>query len=426
MIFSFRYLMRCLTFSDSWKELDACDVLFISHENDKRFLFRGKFYAPIMDSVARYFNDVDTESLTKGIGCISKHKVYSGAKTYSRRWVLNKLASIILGNLSKDDTCYFRLQVKFWNQVLDKATPKAIIIVQADEALCFACYQRGIRIYDFQHGVITDSMPMYGRDFQQGKPKELLPTGYLCWDLDSCDVINRWSVDKGITAHHIGNPWLTRFFIKSNDDLLVNEEVNKITSLFDGNTSLNILVTLQWGLSSCYPNYFSGSECIHSELVKAIRKTKHVNWFVRLHPVQLNNEKVRDEIFSIFSDFENVEIERSTSMPFPLLLTLMDAHVTWDSSSVIEANYVKIPSFVLNPGYFSELQTPVKMRNEVKVKEPLPYSSLCYSNTVTRSKCSPDIEQILNWILRVSKSESTNYNGYLDEKLLRSIVLGRD
>ena len=423
MSYDFYSIVEGLKIKDSWKEINPCDVLLISHENDKVFKFRGKFYSHILDSISCYFDSKNISSMTKGFSRISSDETYANAKTYSRLWLFNKIVSSVLTMVLGDNNVYFKLQARFWKKLISRVEPKVVIIVQADEALCSVCHELGVKVYDFQHGVITDSMPVYGQEFQSQKPKELLPSGYLCWDTDSCNIINSWSLDKGIIAHHIGNPWLHRFGCVEKGDELVQDELNKVSNLFGKNDNVNIVVTMQWGLSSCYPEYFSEGEYLKEELFSVIKNTcTYVNWYIRLHPIQVKDNTIYNALQDKLLGLPNVEIDISTRIPFPLLLSKMDAHVTWDSSSVIEATTLGIPSFVLNPGYFSELQTPKALQGVLKINEPLPYSTDMHHNTVTRSIGTVSSGSVIEWIKTLKKIEN-NKKAEFNSQLLRELII---
>ena len=393
---------------DSWRNIEKCDVLLVCHENDRGYKLSGKWYSPLLDSIAWHLNDLSYSRITKGISQLKSVNTFGEPKLYSRYLINSKIKSIFLKAFRSD--YYYLSQVRLWKEILLKSEASIVIAIQPDEALCHAGKIMNVLVCDYQHGVITDSMPYYGSEFQVTKKSEALPHVYLCWDQPSCDVLNKWTVAKNIPAYNVGHSWLDRFCNVNQLDELVKSELLLIRNM-NSNSKCNVLVTLQWGLSEFYPEFFSDDEFIHNSLVNVIKKcSRDYNWYIRLHPVHVKNEAVKRKICDFFSKIDNVDTEIATSASLPALLSQMHGHITWDSSSVIEATNFAIPSFVMNPGKFSSLQTPTELRGEILIEEGLPYSSKLYSKFVERSSNSIEELTLSNWLQELNFTSASDFN----------------
>lgn len=395
-------IANCLLIKDNWQNIKQCDVLLIGHDNDRGFRYNDKSYSQILDSISWHFGESATFSnITTSLSKYKSFETYGEVKTFNRTLLLIKL-SVLIRNLFGKKGNYLSKKAVFWKKVVLRSNAKMLIVIQPEKALCIAAHELGVPVYDIQHGVISESMPYYGEQFTQGCDTKALPTGYLCWDSVSCNVLKKWTVDRGIQVYNVGNPWLGRFATPSKNDDLVNSELQKIYSIQNiGSEMPHILVTLQWGLADYYPEFFKESEEIHKELITVISETcKSVRWFVRLHPVQLTTDAYK-RISLVLSQYDGVDIDLASSAPLPALLTEMDGHVTWDSSSVIEATQLRVPSFVLNPNNFSSLQTPKNLRDKVRIEEPLPYLEQEKKGFVVRSKKQVDAHFLKDWVMTV-------------------------
>lgn len=400
----FTTLLQYLLVKDSWKALKKADVLLIAHENDRSFLFLNKCYSPILDTIRFYLEE-------KGVLCTGVSKPFDRRK-YSDNYYQDKTINrIFLGNYLLSKLLAFVTQKKYgeikekreifiWTKILLRVNPKTVFSIQPSESLCIACHQLSITIYELQHGVISNNS-YYSNSLNVKKDKKKLPIGYLCWDDYSADYLNLWCITRNIAVIKLGNPWYYRFQKKENHDQLVQS----ILSPYPFSSKKKcILITLQWSLDVFYPNFFTESDLIHPVLLEAMNKLGNtVNWLIRLHPVQMKNPNIIAKVQSLFPKNQNVEIYWATTQPLPLVLGISDAHVTWDSSSVIDASLFNLKSYVLNPthftqGFYADSHHP---HHDVE----LPYAKYELVGLVTRSQNIPNTLALIDWLKNVNLND---------------------
>jgi hypothetical protein len=80
-------------------------------------------------------------------------------------------------------------------------------------------------------------------------------------------------------------------------------------------------------------------------LLSAMKARRGVAWWLRLHPAALDDRAaVEAQIRRTGAEF--VEVDRSTSLPLPMLLAAAHCHATHSSSTVLEAQAMGLPSIV--------------------------------------------------------------------------------
>lgn len=339
---------------DTWHTLDQCDVLLVRHDYNCGYVFQGKAYAHLLDSLG----DVCSKKKLKVQSVAAPFSAIIGTRAHFSPVSLNRAYSIIIfyemiTRLVKGADVGALVarsrKVALWCDILDKAKPKIVIGIQPSEYLCNAGKIKKIPVYDLQHGVINDDHPWYGSRYKITKPIDFLPDGFLCWDTRSAATIEKWGNKKDIRAIIIGNPWFLRFFRDDPEDHLVNEAISK-GNICDNNRPC-ILVTLSWGMKDAHPDIFSNKFLIDA-LERVILDTKYIyNWILRLHPVQILGEE-RGAALSYLKDTFGAEKAQEwidfSQIPLPIVLKQADVHITYDSTVTIEASWMGVKSALLN------------------------------------------------------------------------------
>jgi len=339
---------------DTWQQLEPCDVLLVRHDNNCGYTYQGKAYAQLIDSIGDLFTEKGLKVRTVATSnsrLLSKKAFFSPvslSRSSSISSIVGKLLKLIGGE--QVGTAWITSRhVEIWSNIIEKARPKCIIGIQPDEYLCHAGRFLNIPVYDLQHGIIADEHLWYGWKYRCNTSIEKLPTGFLCWNEQSVATIKKWSDNTDILVKNTGNPWFIRFIRAEPNDVLVNDAI-KVTEYLDDQRPL-ILVSLQWGLKSLYPEPDFNGFMIKT-LENIIMDTMHVyNWMLRLHPVQLRTgerEKVFNYLSTTFGDEKAIESLKISEIPLPVILHRTSLHLTYSSSIVIEAAWAGVRSGILN------------------------------------------------------------------------------
>lgn len=351
-------MLLSLTIPDTWKKIEKCDVLLYGPIG--KYNYNGCCYNRILDSISELCQrkGLTTNYILREYQYIYLKKATNMLSTYNRhafRILLTKyFVACIKGKEYANDFQLNQL-IEFWLNVLKKTDPKIIIGIMPDQAICLAGKKAGIKVYDFQHGVIADEHPWYGKQFRIDTPRNDLPDGFLTWDDSSANVLRKWAPQKGINVKVYGNPWFQRFLNAKPDDQLVQQALAN-SKIFNNNKP-TILVTLQWGLKSkgYYTDpHFNG--VMNDALENTIKHTyEHYNWLLRLHPIQLRKTKAFEGESAIqyltekFAHIDSVEWRICSELPLPVVLHQVDLHITDSSTVVIEAGWMGIRSGLLSP-----------------------------------------------------------------------------
>ena len=208
--------------------------------------------------------------------------------------------------------------------------PKKVFIVCYYDlramALVAAANKLGIETVEMQHGPQTDLQLAYGSWFNMPvNGFQVMPRNFWCWDSDSKNKIECWAKYKsGFSAFVGGNPWMDFW--------------NTNQAGFKSNTY--ILYSLQ-------PSPVTLEQMFTAGLLNTI-KNSPVEWFIRLHPRQLEQlEKIKTflkhkEIYNL------VKIEDATRLPLPILLSNTMLHVTNFSGTTIESGLYGVHTVLLS------------------------------------------------------------------------------
>jgi hypothetical protein len=338
---------------DSWQQLKHCDVLLVRHDNDCGYRFHGQAYAHIIDTFGDLCEkrDLIVRSVATPHSRLTGKLAYRSPVSYNNSLNYIDIFGVIVRILRGSDIkikWINQRRMYLWCQILEKATPNYVIAIQPDEYLCKAGKKMRIPVYDLQHGAIADDHLWYGEAYRIDTPSSILPDGFLCWDDKSVTTLSKWTNHKGITVIKVGNPWFLRFSKNQADDLLVSEANAQIKIIHDARPT--ILVTLQCGLT-IFPDRIPNG-VMNDSLEQVILETGELyNWIIRLHPVQLHGIERDETIKYLITTFGEEKTHiwiKSSEIPLPVILKNVNLHITYYSSTVIEAAWMGIRSGILN------------------------------------------------------------------------------
>lgn len=362
-------MLRSMVKRDDWDAIRKVDVLFVDHDGHRSYRYRGKAYAPLIDSLQERY-------LAQGKRCMTIAEPFSQltgdaafghvvdlngslGRAAVRRLVANRFAQ-------PERVTGVRYLRDVWLEVLRRAKPSEIVAIQPAQALCSAARSLGIEVYDFQHGVITESHPWYGSSFRRDYPVEGLPTGFLCWDDDSARVLEQWAPPMGISVRVVGNPWTQRFVDRDPADTLVSDAAADSEWLRDLPPN-RVLVTLAWGFDVItdpgMPHFLS----FPIPLADVVRETAgKAVWFLRPHPVQVNGAEgppLYRFLEERFAGLPNVFWSEVATTPLPVLLGETNLHLTVGSTVTSEAAVFGISTGLIVPrvrpkGYLDDYFLP--------------------------------------------------------------------
>lgn len=346
---SWAILSHLLRRSD-WRKLSRARILAVRHDNDCGQLIDGKFYCPLIDSIA---DEIDKAAIltiaspySTRVGSQSYAAALSFNGAFSRDLFRRRIGTILGQSVAE-------AELDTWREIIRVVQPKYLITIQPPAVLCRACHEEGVSVFDVQHGYIGPNNPGYGQDFQSGRRREELPDCILCWDAGSADSIRKWTTERQIELRVIGNPWINKFARRRENDPVIRYFDQTLDFPATHGTRSRILVSLQWGLADpvTTPNQeLFDNEFMPLELEKAILHTQaDFEWILRPHPIQhLDAELFSRLALHVRARFGS-GVRIAAIEPLPFLLSLVDLHVTYNSSVVIEAESFGVQSAILDP-----------------------------------------------------------------------------
>ncbi|MGK7873270.1 MAG: hypothetical protein AB4426_08135 [Xenococcaceae cyanobacterium] len=340
---------------DNWKSLRGCDVLLVGHDNHRGYTYRNQAYAQLLDSLGDLLKKkgLRTQSVAQPFSRLTGRSAYSEPVALNRTRLSIALKSRAMSLIQKRDNSRNwadKQRENLWQNILDRSRPRVVIGILPELTLCRAGHAQAVPVYDLQHGIICDEDTWYGKELRENTDTEELPDGFLCWDKTSATSLEKWAPQKGIAVHILGNPWFRRFLADDADDILVQETLEVEPLL--GNERPTILVSLQWGMTEYFGDYvFNG--VMPDALEKTILKTaKYYNWLLRLHPVQIRGPEssiVQDYLTRTFRHLNTVEWQQCSDVPLPVVLKWSNLHITYNSTTTIEAAWMGLYTGLLDP-----------------------------------------------------------------------------
>jgi hypothetical protein len=333
-----------------WEHLVKADILAVRHDGDCGQLIDGKYYSPLIDSILDEVRASSVLTVASPYSFRDKADSYAGALNFNGAFARERLVNGLRQKLSLQANATY---VKTWRRIIQIVRPKYVIGIQPHAALCRACHEHGVLVFDMQHGYIGPKHPEYGGELQLGRDRREMVDRILCWDEESAASIRDWTSKKRIEVRVIGNPWINKFATRREDDKVIQFFENQRAAQRRHGEHPRILVSLQWGLDdpAIAPDQaFFDNEFMPSELEKAIRNTRgKCDWILRPHPVQYLNLETIARLTSNVKGRFGSDVRVSENEPLPFVLSDVDLHITYSSSVVIEAAHFGVPSALLDP-----------------------------------------------------------------------------
>jgi hypothetical protein len=338
-------LLRYISRIQELKKLSKADIVLFCADGNRGYLFEGKKYAQIVDSI----NDRLSGEGIKCLTIASPYSDFNSEEVYGNVVKVNGLITRAIFARAIKRAFGFHYNpfkcpvVRAWGEILSRIDSKYIIGIQPSSELCLAAKECGILVADIQHGVLSDE-GYYGMSYRENFAQMGWPDYILCWDKGSETWIQN-RLGNLVKAILIGNPWFHRFIKPNKNDKLVQEalEINRKRQLVT-----TILVTLQWGMNRFGSYHETG---IPYELINFIKqKGQNCQWLFRLHPLQ-QKQDIKEKIFlqleSLFIGFNNIFWENCSDEPLPIVLSYIDLHITSHSAVTIESSWFGIKTALL-------------------------------------------------------------------------------
>ena len=243
-------------------------------------------------------------------------------RNFSINYSIKKIRNIF----SEDFNKYY----SFFTVLLKKLNPNKIIVLcfynfQA-MALVAAANRLNIQTIEMQHGPQPNEHLSYGNWLNMPeKGFDMLPRKFWCWDDHSKNIIDKWAQKtKLYSAFNGGNTWIDYWNNNQSDYKFMGY----------------ILYSLQ-------PEPVPIEQLFSRNIIEAIKNSNH-QWFIRLHPRQINDKVKIEEILKQNDVLNLVNINEATNDPLPVLLTHSCIHVTHFSGSTIEADMLGVYTVLLD------------------------------------------------------------------------------
>ncbi len=230
---------------------------------------------------------------------------------------------------------------KYFTKIIRKYKIKAGIVIcyYSDTAMAFnySCYKNKITSIDIQHGNQNENHLAYGN--WRSIPKSgfnLLPQFFWTWGPFEYNLIKKWASKTNYHNCILGGHIFIDYLKKYGGNFVEKKRVEKLKS--KRNRPI-VLLTLSWDTSK--ENHLK--HCLF-----AMSKTyNEFNWWVRLHPLMINEKERILKLFRKY-DIEIYEISEPTILPLPFLLESSNVHITYSSSTAIEAAKFGIPNVIFS------------------------------------------------------------------------------
>lgn len=202
---------------------------------------------------------------------------------------------------------------------------------------CLACRWNHIPVADIQHGAQGRGHVAYagwGKIPEQGY--ELIPDFYACWSQNEVSAIEEWSKGTRYHPYILGNLYLEELLKRNSPERQKFQEYFQVIQERE-KPQYNILVTLQIGIN------------LTQKIIELLKtgQDKKVYFWIRLHPTVKNEyEKILSALRA--AGVNNFDLRIATDTPLYTLLPMMDGHTTMNSSTVIEAAFMGVPSLILD------------------------------------------------------------------------------
>lgn len=349
MFFKVRRLHWRLIFSSSHRGFSRADVLIgaggFSFTDES-----GRVYSPLFDSCREAF-----EEFGHSVQMVALHGDARPGTHFVGGYVPN-LPSVERGYLVDTGVRLLtmsryctRFEERAWIRILDAVQPRVVVAYQPSPSFCRAGRDRGIEVFDMQHGHIRGEHTSYYnvKRPQRTHPHEW-PSAILCWDERTAEIVGR-DLGQHTSGRVVGHPWLTRFINPKNSDNVATAAIARAETVARSTPLPVVVVTLQWNRG---PNGKTGlyGDLLPDPLIDYICRTKSVAWLIRPHPVQVRESRGRihnriQDVFGACATLIGADSSTAKGLALPAVLSRAVAHVTVNSSSSLEATWLGIPSW---------------------------------------------------------------------------------
>ena len=384
MIDFFKFIVN-VTVSLFYFTLKRNKNLFFSCEGDLSLKLNGKSISPI-------FCGLKWKLKSRDIHVYELRKYYSRQKMFTPnldnfQWLFIKLA---------------RSREKGIEWAFRYLKPINLFFIDYDYALNKTANKLNIDVYYVQHGVINRNHHIWTQSITDD-----LKFSFLLWDKQSEELFES---NKNIKTYVIGNLWFS-YLLSNENDKFINNLNSKYNLKFDNNKP-KVLVTLTYN----NPDF----NFLTEELEKLITMTVgDYQWLIRLHPVTYNNQSELEKFKNYLNEKFNFDTLNkicwfeASSYPLPLILRNIDFHITIESSVILDAELMNIPSLLLN--------TKV-LQFSPEGKSFPPYGGTDYFksqlNNGILKVLSIDYGSITDWLYTVKKGEIKVESKNSDESTL--------
>ena len=343
----FKILKHAL-FIDRLNKIPKADVLLVCTDGDRSFIYEGKKYSPLLDSINEKLikSGIITASLSLPITEIKSNTAYGNVFSINSLIARARIKDSLFRLINEKNHGRNNYLLIAWSKIIEKTQAKIIIGIQPPSELCIAAKLKNICVNDLQHGILSNE-GYYGLAYRKPYGQTGWPDYILCWNESSAEWIHK-NLDDFIGTKVIGHPWISRFMNPSASDMLVNKYLSSF-SYEKKSSQLIILISLQPAELLYSANHELG---IPLELIKVIKESKGgCQWWIRIHPVMLHGERRFKTFASLNREFENcseVHWNQCTDLPLALVLQNVDLHITSSSAVTIEASWFGIKTALLS------------------------------------------------------------------------------
>ena len=301
---------------------------------DRHLINDGKRFSPIIDRVKSDsgFAKFEILDIPKFGDLVSSRDWTVSTEKIGSAVTFFLLRAILLVRLNKVFTFYL---TRIYESVLRRKNCGLVIAIQPELELIRASNKVGIRVVDCLHGYgIRNDHAVYGEGALKRARSDLC-SDYVALDRVSQAMMQKYIDKNDISIHSVRPASLDtqRVFLppqRGQDKVAV--------------------ITLQWGINrfeSAYP-HVDGE--LHPKIAVLVNNTPEILYVVKPHPVLLKNVLIENKLNELELRFKNLVIEREFSVVE--LFNSADFHVTIWSSSVKEAAFVGIKSFLFSSDDF--------------------------------------------------------------------------
>lgn len=378
---------------------DKPSILYGCSDVDRYVIKNGKLFSPILASIHGYFDsDFVPINVTQSISSFYSKEIQNGHINLNFLYIIDILESGIFSICGwEKKSSSKRRYVSAYKNIIIKNKVKLVISIQPPIELCLAAHELGIKVVEPMHGMnLATSDKIFVSQFE-GVEDFLIPDYFIAFDEQTYQTLQSILINRKVEVLYMTHPW--HFECYKTESALIDK--SQLISISNLQLDKVILLTLQWGYDGereIFNNIISNG-ILHESVIEIIKKHQNIFWLIRLHPLQLKGRfynRHRKFIAQLCNQFKNTEFVVSSSAPLPLLLKLVNGHLTMCSGAAGEAALLKIPSLMLCPSLreggelFGSFVHP-SIGNFISFGEPI------YSN-------------IYNWINSLDKPEVYNFD----------------